>query len=577
MGALDDLIAQASGGSGGGSTLDDLIAQASQQPDPADERGRSTTGGEVDPAIPPQPMPQEGHWYDDLLAPFSGALPGGALSHAANNPGLNAATQGVAHGLTAGVDQNIPGYGDYARQERAQALADNSAAFRTGDALGSAMNPANLTGSLARNVGGAAIQGAARTYSDADQNMPIAQRALLAVGGGAAAGALTLGAAGAARGLGWIGSKVAQGAQTVADRARNIGWGTPSGALEEFGAQRGLSPNDALRTFVSEGEQIAPPNAVLPKGPGGYQPQFAAGQQRAGQQVGQSMADAQAEGIAQMDPNAQGTLLRRLDAEANNAMTAGVDREPYANALVRQGQAVQRGPAFNTPQDLRAAKTRFGDSAYGSSPEVGEAASKQAADFARGTVRDQLNDYMGQASPEIAQAFDQSNKAYGVASTLNDATTSRANAINTGAGGGIGGHGFVGRMMNMIPGGSLIPDAAANAGRGVQNVAAVFGAGARGAADAAGPAANSGISGWLQSKGVSLENVPQQSRGNQLGDAAQQLLQTEPQALGQYQQQFQQAAQQGTSALNQLIIKLEREPDFRTGPMLRLQHMTGEN
>lgn len=82
---------------------------------------------------------------------------------------------------------------------------------------------------------------------------------------------------------------------------------------------------------------------------------------------------------------------------------------------------------------------------------------------------------------------------------------------------------------------------------------------------------------WLAAKGVSVENVPQQSRGNQLGAAAQQLLQTEPQAFGQYQQQFQQAAQQGTTALNQLIIKLEREPDFRTGPMLRLQHMTGEN
>jgi hypothetical protein len=576
MGALDDLIAQASGGSGGASALDDLVARASQ-PDPADERGRSTTGGEVDPSIPPQPMPEEDHWYTNLLAPVAGALPGGALSHAANNPGLNAAAQGFAHGATAGLDQNIPVYGDYVRQERAQALHDMPAPFHAGDFAGSVANPANLTGSLARNVGGAAIQGAARTYSDADPNTPIGQRALLAAGGGAVAAGASLVGAGVARGAGWLGSKVAQGAQAVADRARNIGWGMPATALEEFGAQRGLAPNAALRTFVSEGEQIAPPNAILPKGPGSYQPQFAAGQQRAGQQVGQSMADAQAEGIAQMDPNARGTLLRRLDAEGDKAMYSGVDREPYANALARQGQAVQRGPAFNTPQDLRAAKTRFGESAYGSSPDVGEAASKQAADFARGTVRDQLNDYMGQASPQIGQAFNQANQRYGVAATLNDATTSRASAINTGAGGGIGGQGFVGRMMNMVPGGSLIPDAAANAGRGIQNAAGGFGATARGAADLAGPAANSGISGWLQSKGVSLENVPQQSRGNQLGDAAQRLLQTEPQALGQYQQQFQQAAQQGSTAINQLIIKLERDPDFRTGPMLRLQHMTGEN
>jgi hypothetical protein len=82
---------------------------------------------------------------------------------------------------------------------------------------------------------------------------------------------------------------------------------------------------------------------------------------------------------------------------------------------------------------------------------------------------------------------------------------------------------------------------------------------------------------WFQQKGVRMEDVPQQSRGNLLGNAAQQLLQTDPQSLGQYQQQIADAAGKGQEALNALIVKLETDPQFRTGPMLKMQALTGEH
>jgi hypothetical protein len=94
--------------------------------------------------------------------------------------------------------------------------------------------------------------------------------------------------------------------------------------------------------------------------------------------------------------------------------------------------------------------------------------------------------------------------------------------------------------------------------------------------DAAIPAQAGTVQDWLSSKGVSPENVTQQARGNQLAGAAQQLLKSDPQSLGQYQQQLADAAGQGSMALNALITKLSRDPDFRAGPLLRMQHMTGD-
>ena len=65
-----------------------------------------------------------------------------------------------------------------------------------------------------------------------------------------------------------------------------------------------------------------------------------------------------------------------------------------------------------------------------------------------------------------------------------------------------------------------------------------------------------------------------EGRGNLKGQAAEKLLQTNPQAFGRWQPQIAQAVQDGT--INQLIIKLGRDPDFRMGPGMQLQQMTAQ-
>jgi hypothetical protein len=121
-------------------------------------------------------------------------------------------------------------------------------------------------------------------------------------------------------------------------------------------------------------------------------------------------------------------------------------------------------------------------------------------------------------------------------------------------------------------------DATANLGYGLERNAgmAAQGAGfAAGTAQETNPEQNQALQGWLGQKGVRVDTVTQQSRGNMLGPAASDLLKTEPQALGQWQGQFAQAANEGPEALNALIIKLESDPQFRAGPLARLQQMTG--
>lgn len=67
-------------------------------------------------------------------------------------------------------------------------------------------------------------------------------------------------------------------------------------------------------------------------------------------------------------------------------------------------------------------------------------------------------------------------------------------------------------------------------------------------------------------------------RGNLLGDAALEALQTNPRALGSYAGEFAKAAASPeVGAVNTLITKLaQKDPAFRAGPMVELQRMTAE-
>ena len=85
---------------------------------------------------------------------------------------------------------------------------------------------------------------------------------------------------------------------------------------------------------------------------------------------------------------------------------------------------------------------------------------------------------------------------------------------------------------------------------------------------------DSSVQQWLAEKGVRLDNVSQQTRGNRSTDAAMQLFEQDPQVFGAWQPDFADAMQRGPRAVRQLINRLEQDPAFRMGPYRQIQQMT---
>jgi hypothetical protein len=594
MGALDDLIQRAGGAAGapagaggGGGRLQQLIAQAQQseqepdEPDAdADERGRSVPFVEPDPNIPPQPMPQEQPWYANLLAPFSGALPGGAITHASQNPGLNAGVQGLAHGLTAGVDQNIPGYGDFARQERQGAAAESPRAYRAGDVAGAVLSPLNFGRGYQGAVGNAAVQGAARSFSDANPDIPFSDRAEAAAHAGAdsAGAAAVIGAGAQLAGSG--ASVAARGAGWLADKARAAIFGNAA-AFNRIAENQGL---ERMQQIGQLPEQLGVTNRIVPQDAATYADRLiGSGRQitgragEAGAQVRDAITEAETNQLAPgfVDKPALIAQLQARQTAAANSGAGDAAAEAGAYGAVAQGMGNR---TINTPSDLWRTKSFYDQRAYpdavGGSPESFMGQAHQAAGNA---ARGQLRSIMSHALPETEQAYVQGSKDYGAAVTLGqlarqkaaqqDASFSKGNFISRYAPDAVANVATLGR------------DALSGVSGTIRGMADQVGAlvGARGNGVPSGGNASSSMQSWLANKGVHVDNITEQSRGNQLGTAAIELLHTDPSALGQYQQQFAEAAQNGPEAVNALIVKLEEDQAFRTGPMQLLQQRTGGN
>lgn len=66
----------------------------------------------------------------------------------------------------------------------------------------------------------------------------------------------------------------------------------------------------------------------------------------------------------------------------------------------------------------------------------------------------------------------------------------------------------------------------------------------------------------------------QSGRGNMQAEAAMQLYEQDPEAFGEWGPEFQKALQRGPSAVNDLIGRLEPDPNFRNGPYRQIQQLT---
>lgn len=139
-----------------------------------------------------------------------------------------------------------------------------------------------------------------------------------------------------------------------------------------------------------------------------------------------------------------------------------------------------------------------------------------------------------------------------------------------------------GTMLGTAAGGAVaqraVPAAirgAGNVSRGVGNAAGAMNTTAMQSFETMG--ANQAISRGLDRE-QNLEQATDAGRGNMLGDAALDALQTNPAVLGSYAGEFAKAAASpDVGAVNNLITKLaQKDPKFRAGPMVELQRMTAE-
>lgn len=427
----------------------------------------------------PNDPPTSDGWIGALTDAFRKTMPGSVLGEGVKNPAARAGALGLSHAMTMGVDQNIPGYGEFIQGERAQAKGEVPAAYNVSDAVGMAMNPANALGSGV--LGNAAVQGligSTRSKSDGSSWADALKDGAIDAGGSTLVG-------GMARGLG-------ETAGGVANTARRAAWGIGSQEAKNFAARTGLPVDDAKKMLVQEGERIMPPNFVVPRGSGDWEKagRVATSGDYKGMQP--SAIERAANWVSgkfggqQIPAKASGGLNEQIEDTVDAATAAGArmptdPRGQIANDLYHQGtqakysgfgtdmeaplksvaQGVERGPQSTTPMDLRAQKIGFDKRVFGGADGSAETMRGQANLAAGNQYRDMLGNYVAQGGDDLANQFARQSNDFGIAATVRDAAaTAAAGNGASGQGGGL-----ADRALSMVPGSGQIADGIANVGR----------------------------------------------------------------------------------------------------------------
>jgi len=556
MGALDELIARASAGGGGGSSaLDDLIAQASQPdaaPQPEQPRGRVIE-------MPVQKIAGDDPWYVRAKEAWQAGEPTFTPEQA---------TQQAARQYSAGM-QNLAAPGGMLLNGLRHITAPFAAA------------PQSIPGQVAFAGAQGALEGLA---ADPDRNPRSMLQGVPAAIGAAGFGLLS-------RGIG--GLAAAPNAAADTNRVRSIG--IPAGEVEAMGPleraelagaiesnglhEGGFMPANYQRYARNAGALAAQGSANMAAG----EDAIARMPQPPNVAVGPLIARQRAEaerlrGLADTPGNAPQASFR--DTLANNleADTITPGRGPQAQ-IEPSGwnghQFAQPGQTIDLPTNQlpwpRALEQRrnldantkwgFTSPAEGASNDI----RSQFANDLRGGIDEALS--APGVPPEAAQQWRTGRDQYALGARVSKPALAAMNAQGTG------------NIPTSMTQAATQAASSLTRGRGASFMAGVqrnVGDAITGVSEVPDMAARtSGMQSWLQQKGVHVDNIVEQGRGNQLGTSAIELLHTDPGALGQYQQQFQEAADQGPAAVNALITRLEEDQQFRTGPMRRLQQMTG--
>lgn len=435
----------------------------------------------------------------------------------------------------------------------AKNLAKTGANF-AGQAIGAGGEGAGVIMNAGRQALGAGTTAATNAYLD-QPNHPL--DALLE--GGRAAGI----AGGAALGIGGVGRLAGAGG----DRARVAAFGGDKQDLAEIG----VTP----RQFNQRTDELGLNNAFVPMDRSDKIARVGGVLDDAGQRQAAAIANADQRGVGQYR-DWGGEIARDVEQNADRVWQGGSgQREGIVSAMGKTANAAESHP-MESLADLRAYKTARAGEAYTSARGgLDESNYGKAALAASDSATQHLDTAMAQSGPQNYEGYKQANADFGDASILdemlqqapqsNPLKRTMGTAIASGIGGSVGGipGAVAGAGLNEV-GRPYYADTAANLGTGMaRNLGA--------ASELTGVA--SAQAGALKQT-LDPARVSAEGRGNMLGDAATQLLQTEPQALGRWQQEIAQASQDGS--VNQLIIKLNRDPEFRAGPGMRLQQMTAQ-
>jgi len=483
------------------------------------------------------------------------------------------------------------GYGDeivgaLAGEQRGQAVRDRQQLAQerspgwslAGDVAGG-LGMAAATGGIGHGIRGAAATGAlegglagAGYADDGDRLEGALQGAGAGAALGGAGGALGAGASGAAS---WVGEKAAPWLREQGLLNRVASSGLYGGSMDRLaqnqGGKQGVAQlgewmeNHGLTQWTPEGigDEAASMNSMWQ------------GDQRA---FIDDLAG-RPEGMPMVDTGAVGDKLRREAGQLSQLPDADSARQ--VTQYRQEAEALANKSEWDQMPFDQALRARQGyDKAVnwdklGGSREDGlyEEVARDAGNGLRGGLVESLEN----TSPELAPRWESIQENLGNSATIAGVGNSRA--MREFGNQPLSLPSLIGAAGGGFPG--MVAAAAVKTG-GRAGAANVLGGASKAAnwiGDMAGPAGAFGDAGGaIAAQEAGRDEGQQASRGFMLPQAAMQLLQSEPQALGPYQKQFADAAASPDSgAVKALLTKLRQSDEtWRTTYLPKLQMVTGE-
>jgi hypothetical protein len=494
---------------------------------------------------------------------------------------------GLSQGASMGGADELMGAMPGTSIEQQQAIRDAARArspmvYDAANAAGS-MIPAAMTagGSMVEQAIMALAQGGLGGFLGSDGDMQErAQSGMVGAGTGAAM-------SGAGSALGGLAKPLLA---NLANGQRAAAIATP-GDFAILARKEGL--DFTYDQLPAQMERMGLVNKIIPQSAAGFARKAGAVREAAASRHGAALDTATAEGAhGYLDPIEQ-ALQALASKGARNRGSLGEEQEAVANKLIDR-----LGPVNNTrqnPRELWELKKEYEESGGYVPDDIknlpagqGPLINQQAAGYAR----EELANAMDLATPETHDAFNAANSEYGFAAVIENLAKESAiqaakpSSNNWANFGWIGGGGMLGATQGPV--GAL---AGAAAGAGTQSLVRRYGHDAAANGLSLGSSASghmgatmrstAGASGQAAGRSFAeteARKTMDEGRGQHLEDVVIQVLNSQPEMLGQYQQQLQEAQESGDPMrLVAALSDLNQDHRFRTTVGAQLMQMTARS